>query len=353
MDGAQVDLEEQQSVWQYLNVYSIFQDRVPAASWELTPYDMFKMISDSLGNARYTEYVEDRPGGGVRPPFVFHDPAAISDSTVYTIIPTFSEESLVFFIRSVSTLKQYPNIIIDLRNNGGGRLDVTDVKIGELLPPATGYIDLRHRAYNDVRRVGTTVDWRMRTMTVAERWESGLSANPNLTDKRIVVLMNGWSASASEIMAAALKDCAGAVLVGERTFGKGIGQVHVTRTNRKTLSVTSMFISGIGDETGHYHAIGIEPDLAIDELMEAAKEECPTDPYLCYALILLEIGAQAAGEPQHQGLARGRAETTLAKHLEQLRQLPQPPPPGVAPIGAYIISKPDPLGSMPMIDEWE
>jgi hypothetical protein len=280
-DGDGRALEEQHSVWQYLSVFSIYQDRVPPEPGNLTPYDMFAIINDSLGNGRYTEYIDDRSSGGsmFNPHTVFHDPEKLTESTVYIRIPEFSEEALSFWREHVNFLAGFPNIVIDLRRNGGGLLRVSDEMISEFITRGTNFIGVRQRDYDTENLIGVTVDDK----------RSGISLNPRLLDKNISILMDGGSASASEIMAAALKDCVAEVnLVGTRTFGKGIGQAIFSRSGRKTLSVTFMEIFGLSDRTGYYHRIGIEPDPVNEEYMEEAAELLPADRYLYYAVKLLE-----------------------------------------------------------------
>jgi hypothetical protein len=251
-DGNVADIDEQQSVWQYLKVYSIFHDRLPPAPGSMTPYDMFIAINDSLGSGRYTEYLDDRPGGGAifDPDTEFDDPLELTPSTVYFYLPEFSDTALWVFQRSLRTLSRYQNIIIDVRDNGGGLLKVTDTILGELLPRGTPYIKTRYRNYNSRKYAGETL----------QGVDSTSTARPELLGKRIAVLMNGYSASASEILAAGLKDGAGAYLIGGKSYGKGIGQVIISRDGRKRLSITFLEISGLTERTGKYHRTGIEPD---------------------------------------------------------------------------------------------
>jgi hypothetical protein len=266
-DGDVNALEEQQSVWQYLKVYSIFHDRLPQAPGSMTPYDMFIAINDSLGGGRYTEYMDDRPGGGVifDPNTVFEDPLPLTDSTVYYQIPEFSDTALWLFQRSMRTLSRYPNIIIDVRDNGGGLLSVTNSILSELLPFETPYIKARYREYNRSKYIGETL----------EDVSSTSKKRPELLNKKIAVLMNGYSASASEILAAGLKDGADAYLVGSKSYGKGIGQVIITREGRKRISITFLEISGISERTGQYHRKGIAPDEVPTDVKSYVDEHIP------------------------------------------------------------------------------
>ncbi|MDR0331706.1 MAG: S41 family peptidase [Chitinispirillales bacterium] len=277
-------VDEQQSVWQYLKIFSIY-DRLPAKCGAMTPYDMFRAINDSLGSGRYTEYIDDRPGGGFffDPEIVFDDTLELTPSTAYIRIPEFSNPAKDFFSLSQRFMSRYQNIIIDLRFNGGGLLSATDYMLGELLPRGTEYIGIRQRSYNDQTFSGETVEAKLKTG----------NAYPALLNKNITVLMNGYSASASEIMAAALKDRAGAYLVGETSYGKGIGQVIIGRNRRKTLSITFMEIRGLTERTGDYHRVGIAPDdipeEAYDEVIEFLISDNPlSDIAIAQSMNVLE-----------------------------------------------------------------
>ena len=73
--------------------------------------------------------------------------------------------------------------------------------------------------------------------------------------------MDGNSASASEILIAALKDCLGATLVGRRSYGKGIGQIKIFRRDRPGLQITFLQMQGVSKRIGEYHHRGIDPDI--------------------------------------------------------------------------------------------
>jgi len=313
-DGA-IDLEEQQSVWQYLNVYSIYQDRLPAECGDYTPYDLFNIINDTLGRGRYTEYVDDRQDGGAVGLYAqkaSDDMAlAITESTAYIRISTFSDTALLDRFNALRhDLMRFPNIIIDLRGNGGGFLYVTDSIIGEFLPTGAEYIKTRRRAYDDKNLVGKTVEW-----------ENSVNSktNPLLTNKKICVLINGGSASASEILASALKDCAGATLIGSKTYGKGIGQAIITRTNRKTMSITFMQIKGVSERTGDYHRKGIVPDITTNSL----------DSSIYYALKSFE---PSLPDDDIWGAAREIRNNNAMRKGQ-----------AASPIGVYVVTEPDPL----------
>ncbi len=114
--------------------------------------------------------------------------------------------------------KGVKGVIIDLRNNGGGYLTAAQ-------EVASLWLDS-----------GKTVVTEKSRGQVTETVKA--SGNPTLKGKKTVVLVNGSSASASEIVAGALKDYQAATLVGEKTFGKGTVQKVINLSDDRILKVT-------------------------------------------------------------------------------------------------------------------
>ena len=95
----------------------------------------------------------------------------------------------------------------------------------------------------------------------------------------LVVLVNGNSASASEVLTGCLKDHGRAVIMGEKTFGKGIVQGFFTLSDGSAIKLTTEYYSTPSGQC--IHKIGIEPDVAgaddpatedVDELLEQAAD---------------------------------------------------------------------------------
>ena len=114
--------------------------------------------------------------------------------------------------------KGVKSVIVDLRNNGGGYLTAAQ-------EVASLWLDS-----------GKTVVTEKSRGQVTETVKT--SGNPTLKGKKTVVLVNGSSASASEIVAGALKDYQAATLVGEKTFGKGTVQKVINLSDDRILKVT-------------------------------------------------------------------------------------------------------------------
>ena len=140
-------------------------------------------------------------------------------------------------------------LIVDIRDNGGGLLNsVTDI-LDDLLPAGV----LTYTEDRDGNR---------------EYYRSGASAS---LDVPAVVLVNGYSASASEIFTGVMKEYGAATIVGTKTFGKGIVQVILALGDGSALKVTSsryFLPSGIC-----IHGEGVEPDVVIEADPESEVDE--------------------------------------------------------------------------------
>lgn len=127
-------------------------------------------------------------------------------------------------------------IIFDVRDNGGGMLSALEAIADPLLPEG----DL---AFSYDREGNAT--------TI-------LKSDSNCIDLPYVVLVNGYSASASELFACIMRDYGGAVLVGEKTFGKGIMQTSFDLSSGGVTLTTATYATG---KTPCYHGVGLEPDI--------------------------------------------------------------------------------------------
>ena len=160
----------------------------------------------------------------------------------YIRIVSFGKDTASEFaeIQTYFELNGVRNIIMNLRDNPGGRMDVVQEITNELVP--AGIITYTEDKYGK-----------------REIYES--SDEPCL-GLPLVVLVNGNSASASEIMAGAVQDRGVGVLVGTTTYGKGIVQVT---TAFKDDTAAKMTTAKYYTPNGNYiHQIGIKPDIEID-----------------------------------------------------------------------------------------
>lgn len=126
----------------------------------------------------------------------------------YIHLSTFNEKSAGLVRDAVTELKKDPrvkSIILDLRDNGGGLLDAAVDVAGVFLPKGTEVVRYRGREASQEKVFKTT-------------------RQPVDTKIPLVVLVNGNTASSSEIVAGSLQDLDRAVIVGTRSFGKGLVQ---------------------------------------------------------------------------------------------------------------------------------
>lgn len=172
----------------------------------------------------------------------------------YIYIETFDEGCKDDFLNAYNGLVEQgaKSLIIDLRYNGGGLVDEA-LDIAELICDK-----------DDVLLITADKDGN-KEITKSEK-------DPVIT-MPVVVITNEASASASEILAAALKDNDKAEIVGERTYGKGVIQELIYLSNGGALKVTSQEYYTPKEEK--INEVGIEPDYAvtgINEQLEKAKE---------------------------------------------------------------------------------
>ena len=184
----------------------------------------------------------------------------------YIRLSEFSAASPTQMRRAIQDLKakQVDGFVLDLRGNPGGLL-VSSVEIARMWLDNGGIV-------RTVNRIGSKEE---------------LKANKTaLTKKPLVVIVDGNSASASEILTGALKDNKRAMIVGSTTFGKGLVQELHQLSDGSGLAVTvEHYFTPNGTDIHHK---GIQPDVKID-LTQAQEHELATNPSL--------IGTQS--DPQY------------------------------------------------------
>lgn len=144
----------------------------------------------------------------------------LDDTTGYIRLSRFAESSAEEMEKAVKSLRKegMRNLILDLQGNGGGYLNVA-VKIADMFLDKDQLI-----VYTEGRNV--------------RRAQEIATVNTLLPDERVVVMVDELSASASEILAGALQDWDRAVIVGRRTFGKGLVQRPITMPDKSLLRLT-------------------------------------------------------------------------------------------------------------------
>ena len=144
------------------------------------------------------------------------------------------------FVEALENTKNADSLILDLRGNTGGLLD-NAVFIADMFINDGTIVDIIYR--NGYKKSIKAKDERL-TM-----------------QKPVVVLVNGASASASEILSGALKDYHKATLIGRKTFGKGLVQKVVPLPNQTGVNVTiARYLTPNGTDI---NKLGIKPDIEV------------------------------------------------------------------------------------------
>ena len=175
----------------------------------------------------------------------------------YVRITSFSEQTTASMERAINRLKEeaagkLKGVVLDLRNNPGGLLDQS-VKISDAFLNQGEIVSTRSRRADEGQR---------------------FNAKPgDITEGLpIVILVNGGSASASEIVAGALQDHRRAIILGTRTFGKGSVQTIIPLSGHGAIRLTTArYYTPSGRSI---QARGIDPDIVVEQ----AKLEKITQP---------------------------------------------------------------------------
>jgi Periplasmic protease len=198
---------------------------------------------------------------------------------------------------AIQSLSGSEKLVIDLRGNPGGRVDICIDLVSLFLKEGT-VVSIRNRVpykgYTKTSHVLTTgamVEEELDEATGAVTQTMGAREMNVAGDKPVVILVNGHSASASEMFTGALKDNGRAVVVGEQTFGKGIGQMIIPFPNGTMLGVTTLRYftpngTWLGDGSSQHH--GITPDHVVKQETKVLRPGSDTDNQLKFALELLK-----------------------------------------------------------------
>jgi len=186
----------------------------------------------------------------------------------YIRLTSFNENSAGQIKKAINKFEKNKNLnsyILDLRNNPGGLLSQA-IKISDF------FLDN-----------GEIVSTKSRQQSENRKW---FAKKGDLTKgKTILVLINYGSASASEIVAGALKDHKRAILIGENSYGKGSVQSIIPLKNKGAIRLTvAKYYLPSGKSISE---VGVSPDIEIDETSDNFKIKTETDNQLNYAIKLL------------------------------------------------------------------
>ncbi len=192
----------------------------------------------------------------------------LEENIGYIRLTSFNENSSDQIEKQIKKLKKNKNLnsfILDLRNNPGGLLNQA-IRISDFFLENGEIVSTKSRKKSDNRK-----------------W---FAKKGDITDgKTLLVLINYGSASASEIVAGALKDHKRAIVVGENSYGKGSVQSIIPLKNRGAIRLTvAKYYLPSGKSISE---VGVSPDIEVNEEGDDFKIRTDTDNQLNYAIKLL------------------------------------------------------------------
>ena len=186
----------------------------------------------------------------------------------YLRLTSFNDNSSQQIKKQIKKLKKNKNLnsyILDLRNNPGGLLSQA-IKISDFFLENGEIVSTKSRKKSENRK------WFARKGDI-------------LDGKTLLVLINYGSASASEIVAGALKDHKRAILVGENSYGKGSVQSIIPLKNKGAIRLTvAKYYLPSGKSISE---VGVRPDIEVNEEGDDFRIKTDTDNQLNYAIKLL------------------------------------------------------------------
>lgn len=227
--------------------------------------------------------------------------ARVEGHIVVLRVTTFNEQTyenlqsgLASAITELGGIDRLQGVVLDLRNNAGGLL-MQAIRVSD------AFLDQ-----------GEIVSTRGRIEGQSERY----NATPGdlIAGRPLVVLVNGGSASASEIVAGALQDHRRAVVVGTRSFGKGSVQSLIPlRGDGAMRLTTSLYYTPSGRSI---QALGVAPDIVVEQ--QPRREDDPTTarPGRTESSLRGAIGAQTISDDERRQMEE---EERAAEEVARLR----------------------------------
>ena len=192
----------------------------------------------------------------------------LEENIGYIRLTSFNDNSSDQIEKKINRLKKNKKInsfILDLRNNPGGLLSQA-IKISDFFLENGEIVSTKSRKKNENRK------WFAKKGDIID-------------GETLIVLINYGSASASEIVAGALKDHKRAIILGENSFGKGSVQSIIPLKNRGAIRLTvAKYYLPSGKSISE---VGVRPDIEINEEGDNFRIKTETDNQLNYAIKLL------------------------------------------------------------------
>ncbi|MDF2557603.1 MAG: hypothetical protein K0R71_1431 [Bacillales bacterium] len=162
----------------------------------------------------------------------------------YIQITQFSEKTSSDFDKALTKLEKQKieGLVIDVRDNPGGLLSSVGDILGEFVPKSSPYIQIQDRNNNK------------------EKFYTKLDSKKTYP---IVILQNGGSASAAEILSAAMSEACGYKIIGEKSFGKGTVQQAISLGDGSEVKMT--FFKWLTPNGSWIHKKGVLPDVLVHQ----------------------------------------------------------------------------------------
>ena len=231
--------------------------------------------------------------------------ARVEGDAVVLRVSTFNDQTfgnlrdgLKTAVEEIGELSEISGVVLDLRNNPGGLLT-------QAIRVSDAFLDQ-----------GEIVSTRGRNAEAGERFNA--TAGDLIDGKPMVVLINGGSASASEIVAGALQDHRRAIVVGTRSFGKGSVQTVIPlRGDGAMRLTTSRYYTPSGRSI---QALGVSPDIVVEQpTRRPADEEAngPARPSRSEADLRGSLANDSMSEDEQRMLEE---ERRIAEETSRLRE---------------------------------
>jgi carboxyl-terminal processing protease len=248
--------------------------------------------------------------------------ARLEGDIIYVKISTFNEQTHANLVKQVDALKKSlgkpaRGYVVDLRNNPGGLLDQA-INVSDAFLDKGSIVLTKGRLLEETQRANA------RAGDIAE-------------GKPIVVLVNGGSASASEIVAGALQDHKRATVVGTRSFGKGSVQTIIPLGSNGAIRLTTArYYTPSGRSI---QAKGIDPDIIVEqelppELQTKAPSRAPSEAALPRHLKNDGKDVKESTGSSSYVPREADQDAQLQYALKMLRGEPLPPTPSAPPKGS-------------------